>query len=646
MSFYREVILDNTGGAAKSSWPVKVALTAANFDFSSVESDGSNIEFRASDGTMPLDYWRQDFDSGAETATFWVKVPTIGAGASLTVRMYYGAGITDRSDGAATFPTLFEDFDDLAAITTDFTQSQLLGNLSRFPANPFITLGGAGSWKEGRLHEVGNIVFDPDDADANRRYKLYFSARATFSDAPGDVGVAFSPDGLTWTEYGSNPIILNHEDAYVVRVSNGVWHLWAEDGTPTAGDIDHYTSADGITWTADVANNPVIDEGDDGAWTSEKVGSPCVYYDGTNFHMIFDGRGADTVQSIGVAHSANGATWTFEATNPIIVAADLDGVAADSVVPTDITLAPDDTTYIALIHDGSSTPGVLTTTDAPAGWDSDSFTQVGTFIQEYQEATVHSNDHSVVWEPDAGTGLYLADILGGVGRTFALINSTVRTLLQIKFDAYDSELVLTPYNSGGTSAHSLMLAMDANITNNFALCYRMKKVNLVTRQAFARVGFGSGAIVSGSGNAHWGELDNGYSFLYGDASADSRFEEANSGTNATLGATVAMTNFGAYSNYEMRYQADGTLALLRDGASILSRSDSTHVASSKDVFVTQGHSSNSTSGAISTWDWFFVRPFDGVDPSITVDSEENEGDVVSSAFGIEHSVIFGKKIVR
>jgi len=41
---------------------------------------------------------------------------------------------------------------------------------------------------------------------------------------------------------------------------------------------------------------------------------------------------------------------------------------------------------------------------------------------------------------------------------------------------------------------------------------------------------------------------------------------------------------------------------------------------SKDVMITQGQS-NSGQGAKSTWDFVFARPYDGVDPSVSVGSE-------------------------
>lgn len=62
--------------------------------------------------------------------------------------------------------------------------------------------------KENNITMVGGgtLVYDPDDADASRRYKLM-----TYTAKPKDKAgycVHFSPDGLTWTAYAKNPVIL------------------------------------------------------------------------------------------------------------------------------------------------------------------------------------------------------------------------------------------------------------------------------------------------------------------------------------------------------------------------------------------------------------------------------------------------------
>lgn len=61
--------------------------------------------------------------------------------------------------------------------------------------------------KDNNITRVGGgaLIYDPDDRDSERRYKLM-----SYSAAPKDKAgywVCFSPDGLHWTPYAGNPVI-------------------------------------------------------------------------------------------------------------------------------------------------------------------------------------------------------------------------------------------------------------------------------------------------------------------------------------------------------------------------------------------------------------------------------------------------------
>lgn len=69
-----------------------------------------DIEVTDNDGTTLLDFWIEDLT--ADPLVMRVKVDD-DLGSNQTVRVYYGkSGATTNSDGAATFPTLFDDFED------------------------------------------------------------------------------------------------------------------------------------------------------------------------------------------------------------------------------------------------------------------------------------------------------------------------------------------------------------------------------------------------------------------------------------------------------------------------------------------------------------------------------------------------------
>ena len=108
---YRESVeISNPGGTALTDFQVQVGLNEA-FDFSKTNSDGSDIRFTSGDGSSMIPYWIEIWSPSADTASIWVKVPTIPVSGT-TIYMYYGnSAATGASDGTATFK-FFDDFDE------------------------------------------------------------------------------------------------------------------------------------------------------------------------------------------------------------------------------------------------------------------------------------------------------------------------------------------------------------------------------------------------------------------------------------------------------------------------------------------------------------------------------------------------------
>jgi lysozyme family protein len=71
-----------------SNFPVLVSLNPANFTFANARSDGFDVVFTDSSGTA-LNFDREKYD-GSTTGVFWVKMPTLHAGGSDYIYMYYG----------------------------------------------------------------------------------------------------------------------------------------------------------------------------------------------------------------------------------------------------------------------------------------------------------------------------------------------------------------------------------------------------------------------------------------------------------------------------------------------------------------------------------------------------------------------------
>ncbi|MEA1869875.1 MAG: DUF2341 domain-containing protein [Euryarchaeota archaeon] len=105
------ITIEEHSGSDLSDYQILVELNVSNFDFSKAQPDGADIRFAELDKTL-LSYWIEAWDSTAEDAKVWVKVASVPASSTATIRMYYGnAGATSESNGTAAF-ILFDDFED------------------------------------------------------------------------------------------------------------------------------------------------------------------------------------------------------------------------------------------------------------------------------------------------------------------------------------------------------------------------------------------------------------------------------------------------------------------------------------------------------------------------------------------------------
>jgi len=131
-----------------------------------------------------------------------------------------------------------------------------------------------------------------------------------------------------WVEHPDNPVIGPAEpgewDSAYREVSGVVfdgstYHLYFNGyhdlDNPPSG-IGHATSSDGVTWTLDLAN-PVLTPGADGEWDEGAVADAAVMYDNADFHMWYGGWIDEWQSRPGYATSPDGSSWTKFSGNPL-----------------------------------------------------------------------------------------------------------------------------------------------------------------------------------------------------------------------------------------------------------------------------------------------------------------------------------------
>jgi len=101
--YRRKVTITEQSGNDLTDYQVLVELDSSNFDFTHAQSNGEDVRFTDIEANL-LDYWIEEWDSVAESAKIWVKVPYILANSTTEIYMYYGnPSASSESDASATF---------------------------------------------------------------------------------------------------------------------------------------------------------------------------------------------------------------------------------------------------------------------------------------------------------------------------------------------------------------------------------------------------------------------------------------------------------------------------------------------------------------------------------------------------------------
>jgi predicted GH43/DUF377 family glycosyl hydrolase len=191
-------------------------------------------------------------------------------------------------------------------------------NWTKAAENPVLDLGAQGTW-DAVWVENSMVLFD------GTSFQMWYYGRD--ANSIHRIGYATSSDGVTWDKYSGNPIIEPSGNSGSWN-SNRVAQPWVIfDGTSYQmwfGGYDgskrrtgYATSTDGITWE-EYSGNPVLDVGTPGSWDADLSANPSVVFDGSNYHMWYQGRGPGLPFLIGYATSPDGVVWTKDPGNPVL----------------------------------------------------------------------------------------------------------------------------------------------------------------------------------------------------------------------------------------------------------------------------------------------------------------------------------------
>jgi len=133
------------------------------------------------------------------------------------------------------------------------------------PRHAVLDLGAASSWDDTKIFRPF-VLYNSNAADSNKRFTMFYNGAN--SGGVNQQGIAYSPDGLTWTKYGSNPI---------------------------------------------------LSPGSAGAWDDAWVLADWIILVGSTYYMFYNGYDGSTAIQTGVATAPSlEGPWTKDAGNPIL----------------------------------------------------------------------------------------------------------------------------------------------------------------------------------------------------------------------------------------------------------------------------------------------------------------------------------------
>jgi predicted GH43/DUF377 family glycosyl hydrolase len=188
-------------------------------------------------------------------------------------------------------------------------------NFKKYSGNPVLTAGPAGSWE-------ADMVFSGSVLYHNSKYHMWYGGG---KGSVGSIGYAYSDDGIAWTKYSGNPVLVPGDSSafdaslgggYVLFYS-GKFHMWYNGTHSGVTKIGYAYSDDGIHWTKHPTY--VFEKGMAGSWDDSEIMFGPVVKEDSMLKMFYCGRSATSSWLTGLATSTDSVHWIRQNSgNPVL----------------------------------------------------------------------------------------------------------------------------------------------------------------------------------------------------------------------------------------------------------------------------------------------------------------------------------------
>ena len=176
-------------------------------------------------------------------------------------------------------------------------------NWTKHP-NPVMNVGISSEWDNGFLEGPSVIK----DGDVYKMWYCGYDAivDGNGTDGLANIGYATSQDGIIWTKYENNPVLSTGENAWdsvfaqdphVIK-ENDMYYMWygGNDVDSYGQKVGYAWSSDGINWTK-YNDNPVLVNGTPGEWDANTASFPSILNDNGVYKMWYTGKDVDPIPS-------------------------------------------------------------------------------------------------------------------------------------------------------------------------------------------------------------------------------------------------------------------------------------------------------------------------------------------------------------